>query len=224
MLNLKKKVDYYFWASYRRKMLDDLQEKYKDLYRGVVLDIGGRDRGRFKKPKNKVDKWIFADIDEKNNPDIILDVSNMKNIKSESVDVVNAIELFEHVKKPEQGLKECYRVLKVKGVMVLSAPFLYPVHADPCDFQRWTKSKWELELKVAGFEIQNIEIMGSFFTVLIEYQKFFIKSFPKKLGKLFGLVNYPLMDLIISLDNLRFIRNNKTLSGFHGGYFIILRK
>jgi len=223
-MKFRENFNYYFWASYRRKMLDDLQEKYKDLYRGVVLDIGGRDRGRFKKPKNKVDKWIFADIGGKNNPDIILDVSNMKNIESESVDIVNAIELFEHVKKPKQGLKECYRVLKKKGVMILSAPFLYPIHADPCDFQRWTKTKWELELKNAGFRIQKAKVMGGFFTILMEYQKLFMKSFPKKLGNLFRLVNYPLMDLITNLDNFRLIRNNKTLSGFHGGYFIIAKK
>lgn len=205
-------------------MLDELQEKYKDLYRGVVLDIGGRDRGKFRKPKNKVDKWIFADIDGENNPDIILDVSDMKSLKSESVDIVNAIELFEHVKKPKQGLRECYRVLKQGGIMLLSAPFLYPIHADPCDFQRWTKSKWELELKNAGFKIQKVKIMGGFFTTLMEYQKFFTKSLPKRLGKLFKLFSYPLMDLITNLDNFKFIKNNKTLSGFHGGYFIIAKK
>lgn len=215
---------YYFWASYRRKMLDRLQEKYKDLYRGVVLDIGGRDRGKFQKPKNKVDKWIFADIEKKHNPDIVLDVANMKQIKDKSVDVINAIELFEHVKNPKQGIEECSRVLKKGGMIIVSTPFLYPIHADPCDFQRWTKTKWELELKSAGFKIKNIEIMGSFFTILMEYQKIFIGSLPKRLGKLFKLFSYPLMDLITSLDNLKLIKNNKTFSGFHGGYFIIAKK
>ena len=75
--NVKK---YSHWASYRRQMLDRLQEKYRGLYKGIVLDIGGRDRGNFKKPKDKVQKWIFADINQDYNPDIILDVSDMKQI------------------------------------------------------------------------------------------------------------------------------------------------
>ena len=222
--HIKKNISYYFWASYRRKMLDNLQEKYRDLYRGVVLDIGGRDRGKFRKPKNKVEKWIFADINKKHNPDILLDVANMKQIKNNSIDVVNAIELFEHVEKIEQGLKECYRVLKKNGTMILSVPFLYPIHADPYDFQRWTKRKWKLELKKVGFKIQKIEIMGRFFTVSMEYQKLFIKSFPKKISKFLKLINYPLMDLITKLDNFKLVRNNQILSGFHGGYFIIAQK
>ena len=103
MIKLKKNIQYYFWASYRRKILDELLEKNKHYYKGIVLDIGGRDRGKFKKPKDKVKKWIFADIEEKHKPDIVLDVANMKDIKDESIDIINAIELFEHVEKIEKA-------------------------------------------------------------------------------------------------------------------------
>jgi hypothetical protein len=66
MAFLKKlNLQYYFWASYRRKILDDLLEGAKDYYKGIVLDIGGRDRGRLEKPKDRVKKWIFADIEKK---------------------------------------------------------------------------------------------------------------------------------------------------------------
>jgi len=129
-------IKYYFWATYRRKLLDKFLEENESHYKGIVLDVGGRDRGKFKKPKDEVEKWIFADIEDKYQPDIILDVSNMNEIKDESVDVINAIELFEHVEDIEKGLRECHRVLKNDGIMILSVPFLYPIHADPFDFQR----------------------------------------------------------------------------------------
>lgn len=54
---MKKKIKYYFGTSNRRKILDALQQKYSHLYQGVVLDIGGRDRGKFKKPKDRVKNW-----------------------------------------------------------------------------------------------------------------------------------------------------------------------
>ena len=162
------KDNYYYWASYRRKMLDLLLEKYKDLYTGKILDIGGRDRGRFKKPKDKVEKWIFADINEKHEPDMVLDVMNMNSIEEASIDVVNAIELFEHVQDVDKGLKECYRVLKYSGTLIISSPFLIHIHADPFDFQRWTYHQWKKKLEEIGFVVMKVIIMGRFSLIFLK--------------------------------------------------------
>lgn len=220
---LKNRIRYYFWATYRRKILDKLLEKNKHYYKGVVLDIGGRDRGKFKKPKDKVEKWIFADIKEKHNPDVVLDVTDMNRIEAETTDVINAIELFEHVENPQKGLKECYRVLKKDGVMILSAPFLHPIHADPHDYQRWTAEKWKKELERIGFKIEKFIIMGGYFTVLANMKKLFINSLPRVL-RWFLYLFYPLLDLLVKLDNTNYIKNNDKLNKFHGGYFIVSNK
>jgi len=217
-----KELDYYFKASYRRKELDKLQERHRSFYAGDVLDIGGRDRGKFKKPKNQVNRWIFGDIKKKHNPDIVLDVSNMGNIANETFDTVSAIELFEHVAEPEKGIAECRRILKKNGTLILSCPFLYPVHADPWDFQRWTKEKWKHELKKNGFEIIVLEKNGLFFSVLSESFKFFNRSFG--FFRFFGYLFYPLLDLVASLDKVPFFYKNKILSSFTTGYFIISKK
>jgi SAM-dependent methyltransferase len=117
--------------------LDRLQERFRGMYQGVVLDMGGRDRGRFKKPRDRVERWIFADINPEHQPDLVLDVSDMRGkVADRSLDVVNAMELFEHVERIDRGLEECFRVLKPEGRLLISVPFLYPVHADPFDFQR----------------------------------------------------------------------------------------
>ena len=139
---LKKTIEYYFWATYHRKILDRLLEENKYYYKGIVLDIGGRDRGKFRKPKNKVEKWIFADIEKKHHPDIILDITKMKKIKSNSIDVANITEVFEHIKDPIKALKECQRILKSNGPLIISAPVLYQVHDDPDDFLLTADSNW----------------------------------------------------------------------------------
>jgi SAM-dependent methyltransferase len=219
---MRNNLNYYLWTSLRRKKLDKIQNKYKYLYKGVVLDIGGRDRGRFKKPKEKVDKWIFADIEEKHNPDIVLDVSNMKQLKDESIDVISAMELFEHVEEIEKGLSECYRVLKKGGEMIISVPFLYQIHGDPYDFQRWTEVKWKKELEKRGFKIEKFIIMGRFFTVLGDMLKKIIKLLPWGI-KHFIYLLLPLIDCLVFLDNFNFVKKNE-LGNFHGGYFVILKK
>lgn len=220
---MQKKIKRYFRASYRRQHLDKLQKEYISEYRGVVLDIGGRDRGVFKKPKNKVEKWIFADIESAHNPDIVIDVADMNKIDTESIDIVNAMELFEHVEKINEGISECYRVLKYEGKLIMSVPFLYQIHADPYDFQRWTNTKWKTELEKLGFKIEKTEIMGRFFTVRNSMQKTFIQSLPVIIRHI-GYLFFPIFDILNKLDNTSWINNHPKLGNYHGGYFIIAKK
>jgi len=214
------------WNTYRRIILNSLQEKYKSLYNGIVLDIGGRDRGIFKELKLKVDKWIFADIDGSRHPDIIIDVSNMEYFNSNSIDVINALELFEHVFKIRKGLKECYRVLKKDGKLILSTPFLFPIHGLPYDYQRWTYNKWRFELEKVGFKIEKMIIMGNFFTIFADMLKTLLKSQIKRSSfkrKIFSLF-LPLLDNLTKFDNRKLLKNNDSLKNFHYGYFIISTK
>ncbi len=219
----KKAISYYFWATYRRKILDRLLEENKHYYKGIVLDIGGRDRGRFEKPKDKVEKWVFADIVEKHKPDIVLDITDMASINDKSIDVINAIETFEHVEKPEKGLRECHRVLADKGVMIMSVPFIFPIHADPYDFQRWTRDKWKKELEASGFMIEKLEEMGYFFTVMMDMIITLIKELPSWIRRVCKLT-YPLMSLLAKLDECGIVRKNDRLNKYTTGYYMILRK
>ncbi len=223
MSTFKEKVSYYTWVSYRRQMIDNLLKKDTGLFRGVVLDIGGRNRGSFKKPADQVEKWIYADIEEKHNPDIVLDVMNMDEINNESIDIINATELFEHVASPEQGIKECHRVLKPNGTLIISMPFMYQIHADPFDFQRWTDNKWKRVLKDNNFEIAKFEIMGRFFTVLAELNRVLINSLPNIL-RWVRYALFPFWDIVAYLDKLPVIRKHKILNKYHGGYYIIAKK
>jgi SAM-dependent methyltransferase len=216
-----KKIAHSMTVSFRRQMIDDAKRRYCDYFKGVVLDIGGRERGDFRPPLDKVEKWIYADIQKKYNPDVILDVSNMNVIGSESIDVITAFELFEHVEKIDDGLRECFRVLKKDGIFMISVPFLYAVHADPSDYQRWTIYKWEKELRNLGFEIEESEIMGRYFTVLAENIKNFFKAFKIRT---IGCIFLPLLFLFIKLDNFKIVKKNNILGNFHGGYFLIARK
>lgn len=209
-------MKYYLWASYRRKRLDKLQDLYKNYYSGIVLDIGGRNRGRFIKPKDKVEKWIFADVEKKHNPDILLNVENMYQVDSQSVDVVNAIELFEHVEKPENGLDEISRVLKENGKLFLSMPFLYGLHSDPYDFQRWTEYKLKLELEKRGLHIIKFHIMGRMVTAAADMTRQAIRNWALPL-RILAYLFYPLMDLLTKIDDIY-----KT--NWHAGYFLIAEK
>src|SRR5215470_17418594 len=52
---------------------------------------------------------------------------------SESFDVVTMIEVLEHTRCDEEVLKECFRVLKPEGFLIVFAPNkLYPFESHPC--------------------------------------------------------------------------------------------
>jgi len=52
---------------------------------------------------------------------------------SESFDAVTMIEVLEHTERDTDALKECYRVLKTGGLLVLFVPNrLYPMESHPC--------------------------------------------------------------------------------------------
>jgi len=220
---VKNKFKYYIQASVRRQLLDKLYHENSNEYKGIVLDIGGRDRGAFKKPKDKVEKWIFADIEAKHKPDIVLNIANMPQIETESIDIVNAAELFEHVEKIDDGLNECYRILKFEGKIIISVPFLFQIHADPFDFQRWTNHKWKTELEIIGFSIIKLQIMGRFFSLVNHLFRTFAQSLPFGI-KHFMYLFFPFFDLLSKLDSTFMVENHKKLGSFHGGYFIIAKK
>lgn len=220
MLN---ELSYWLSSSYRRKLIDVLLKKNQSLFSGVVLDIGGRDRGKFQKPKKMVAKWIFADIETTHHPDVILDVARMEGIEDASIDTINAMELFEHVEKIEDGIAECSRVLKPAGLFIVSMPFLYPIHADPFDFQRWTAEKWKKELQKNNFTVEKIDSMGGFFTVMGDMLKFLNKSMPKIISYA-GYIFYPVLDMFVRLDSFDWIKKNKRLRAYTTGYFIVARK
>lgn len=213
----------YLGASYRRKKIDALSEKYRGLYHGIVLDIGGRDRGKFKKPKNEVEKWIFADIVPDFQPDMILDVTDMKNVGNNSIDVISALELFEHVNYPEKGVTECYRTLKYDGTFIASTPFLYGIHADPFDFQRWTGEKWKLVLKDAGFKEIRVIAMGTGVSVILDMFKSILR-YSHPIIKYSSFFLYPIFDCIETLDRTHFIQQSILGRRYVGGYYIIAKK
>lgn len=156
------------FISFQRYYLDKYFSQL-DFY-GKVLDVGGKKgnkRGYFRPPLESVESWEYLNIDKKVNPDYLCSADNIP-VEEDHFDMVVLKEVLEHVKMPVAVLKEINRVLKREGRLILTMPFLYPIHPDPDDFQRWTAQKIELELKSSGFIIEKLEPMGGLFSVIYD--------------------------------------------------------
>ena len=89
-------------------------------------------------------------------PDVYGDACRLP-LAGASMDGVLIFEVLEHVPDPEAALAEVSRVLKPEGVLLLSVPFIYPVHNAPFDFHRFTRHALERSLRRHGFEVESIE-------------------------------------------------------------------
>ncbi len=130
-----------------------------------LIDIGsGRPTYR-KEIEPLVKKYVT--VDKFGNPDIIADAQKLPFTKN-SFDIALMFQLLEYLENPQLGIKETMRILKKDGVLVLSSPFMYPIHDGKLDRNRFTKTQIKYFLENTGFKIVKVEEQGGFFEFWIQ--------------------------------------------------------
>ncbi|WED26875.1 class I SAM-dependent methyltransferase [Vibrio sp. DW001] len=208
------------FITFRRYYLDRVL--LKTNFFGKVLDLGGKKdnkRGKFRPPLSQVESWEYLNIDETTNPDYCCSAENVP-VDNESFDVVLMAEVLEHLENPSSVLKEAHRILRRDGKLVATMPFMYALHADPYDFQRWTNVKIKIELEKAGFVDVKIETMGSVFSVIYDFIYFSINTISKNRNalknKLARKIIMPVLSrLFLLLDEKYMYKSNSITTGYY---------
>ncbi len=141
---------------------------------GSVIDFGAG-LSRYKPMiMTRATKYTAMDIQAFPGIDIVGDVL-APPLPDSSYDTVLSTHVLEHVQKPWVMVEQIARVLKSGGHCVLMAPFMYPFHADPTDFFRYTEQGMRSLFESAGMEIILCTRYGGMFCILSEIvkQKFF---------------------------------------------------
>ena len=93
-------------------------------------------------------------------PDVFANAASLPFIDG-SIDVLVCLEVLEHIRDHRAALREFARILKPDGTLILSMPFLYPIHDAPHDYQRLTKFGLQRDLSSAGFETVYVRRVGN---------------------------------------------------------------
>ena len=207
-------------VSVRRHFVDNFFFSHKNLFTEgkIVLDIGGKKnnkRGLFDIGKTNANVK-YVNVDLSTNPDIVSDASNIP-LPDNSYDVAIMGELLEHVPDPKNVLKEAYRLLRSGGLVLITVPFLYPVHADPYDFGRYTDYFWQETLEKIGFKEIKIEKQGTIFAVLA----LIIQHIFRAKNKSWRPIQTPLILFFMWLDKKT---SNPLLRAWTTGYGIVVKK
>lgn len=154
------------YVTYRRLWLDSVLQSFAHEMRGVVVDVGGKrenKRGVFQPPEDHAKTWWYINLDMGTRPNVYGDVQQIP-LRGQSVDCILCTEVLEHLPRPERCVDEMHRLLRDGGLVLASAPFLYPVHADPFDYQRFTEDGLRNLFK--EFKTVEVHRMGGYLGTL----------------------------------------------------------
>jgi len=79
-------------------------------------------------------------------------------------------EVLEHCEDPGEVLRELGRVIRPGGCLLISTPFVWPLHEEPRDFFRFSPHALRYLLDRAGFEVISQAVGGGLWEVIYQLQ------------------------------------------------------
>lgn len=204
-----------------RKSLDAFLQKYQSSVRTLDIGAGGSSYDRF------FPNRVSIDIDEKRGPDIVGDAHDLP-FSDEEFEMILCTEVLEHLKDPFRAIAEMKRVLKARGMVIMTTRFVYPLHDTPHDYWRFTR--YGLEELFKEWEIvELIPESRTFSTIGILLQRIVFQT------KLTAnrMVKIMLLGVIVACNHLNFLikdeygdikKERKERNIMPSGYYIVCRK
>lgn len=204
----------------RKSILNFIQS---NLYcmKGSMLDVGcGQMPYReYIKKNTTISKYTGLDINtaieysKDIKPDYTWD-GKIIPFESCSYDTLMATEVLEHCPEPLSTLKEMQRVLKQGGYILLTVPYLWPLHETPHDEYRYTPYALNRLLQEAGFKNIEITAGGGWHASLAQMLGLWVRrsGISGRKQKYISMIIKPIIRYLINKDN--------PTTNFHEGLMI----
>lgn len=214
------------YRSLRRRYLDAALTTLTATWGGDIVDIGGErvgERGNFLLLEGERIRRTVVNLDPSALPDELASATNLP-FQDESFDFALLCETLEHLSEPEAALLELSRVLKVSGVAIVSMPFIYRIHGDPDDYQRWTESKLETVAKRAGLSVDSFLWLGGGLAATFDAVQSHLQLRTSTSRSFWPLLRafQMLAGLVLEVD--KFFSSRSKIHLFSGGWIATLRK
>jgi len=137
------------------------------IYEFGSLRVTGQEELANLRPLFPGKKYIGCDMREGKGVDKVLNLHDI-DLPSETVGTVLAFDTLEHVEYPRRAIEEIHRILKLKGMIVISSVMNFYIHDTPYDYWRFTPEAFKSLLRpftqsyvdFAGNELHPHTIVG----------------------------------------------------------------
>lgn len=194
-------------------LLEKQIKKSAQYISGRVLDVGAGSINRYGK-HFEFDEYIRMDRAHVGKVDAIGSADDIPFL-DESFDSVVCTQVFEHLEHPEKAAQEIYRVLKLGGYLLVTAPQTNELHEEPYDFFRYTKFGIISLFVSTGFTVKYEDQRGGFYSTVAQMNiRYIIDLFSlyKRpiIGRVFSkFIFYPYGMVCIILDKIDKTKANK---------------
>jgi SAM-dependent methyltransferase len=174
--DIESKVEsFHWWFVVRRKLLQSILSSVEIPRNCIALEVGCGTGANLRTLRSAglyaigLDRSVYALtlVKSKQNFPLLAGDLNELPIKTRSVGVIIAADIFEHLEDDTHGINESYRVLKEDGLLILTVPafrFLWGIQDRVTGHKRrYTRKEIVNRLKGAGFDI----LKSSYFNFLL---------------------------------------------------------
>lgn len=196
-------------------------------FEGSTLDVGCGQKP-YEMLFSKTTKYVGVDVEISghNHVDSKVDIYyNGLNLPfpDNAFDNIVCFEVLEHVKNPLALITEMSRVLRPKGYLLITTPFVYPEHETPFDFQRITRYQFLNYKTDCNLDIIESKTTSNFLTTLIQLLCLYLSEL--RLFKFRITYRILITFIIFPLNLLSLITNRKkTTSSFYLNTVILFCK
>ena len=169
----------YYHLMELRLALESISNKYfLGNHELVLVDLGCGTKPYLPIFEKHLAEYIGVDLPSNSLADTFVTPDGTIPLLDAFADVVISTQVLEHTIDPISYLKECHRLLKPNGLLILSTHGYWPYHPDPIDYWRWTSSGVKKIIRDADFEIIELRgLMGLAPTALQLFQDSIIRKF-----------------------------------------------
>lgn len=111
---------------------------WSDRIQGKVLDVGV---GTWTYPRHLLEnhcEYLATDCFEHPNVNVLTDIHTLsETLLPESFDFVICLDVLEHVQSPWVAARQLFKMLKPGGILLLTTPFNYRLHANSLAHDYW---------------------------------------------------------------------------------------
>lgn len=147
----------------------------------ILYDVGCGQKPFASFLRGKVAKHIGIDIDngfyDRTHIDIFGSADNLP-IPNASADAILSSQVIEHIPDAEKSIAEAARALKPGGLLFLSYPYLYPIHAPPYDFARLSRFAIDRILEHHQLKLVERRTLGGFWYLIGTSMPIYLQNVP----------------------------------------------